>query len=92
LREILGSSDDPSPIDDSEHERGPRPWTFAFERHGAEVARIEKKWAGLLTEAFIDADRFRILLPRPDLEIDERLLILAAAVFVDLQYFEAKAG
>lgn len=68
-----------------------RPWTFAFERHGVEVARIEKKWSGLLKEAFLDADRFRILLPRPDLPLPERLLVLAAAVFVDLQYFEAKA-
>ena len=68
-----------------------RPWTFAFERHGDEVARIEKKWSGLLKEAFLDADRFRILLPRPDLSLPERLLVLAAAVFVDLRYFEAKA-
>jgi len=68
-----------------------RPWTFAFERNGGEVARIEKKWSGILSEAFTDADRFRILLPRPDVYLDERLLILAAAVFVDLQYFEAKA-
>ena len=67
-----------------------RPWTFAFERHGAEVARIEKKWAGVLTEAFTDADRFRILMPRPELTLEERILVLAAAVFVDLQYFEAK--
>ena len=69
-----------------------RPWTFAFERHGAEVARIEKKWSGLLKEAFTDADRFRILMPRPDLTLEERMLVLAAAIFVDLQYFENKAN
>jgi uncharacterized protein YxjI len=69
-----------------------RPWTFAFERNGAEVARIEKKWSGLLKEAFTDADRFRILMPRPELTLEERMLVLAAAVFVDLQYFEAKSG
>ena len=65
--------------------------TFAFERQGVEVARIEKKWSGILREGFTDADRFRILLPRSDVGLDERLLVLAAAVFVDLQYFEAKA-
>jgi uncharacterized protein YxjI len=69
-----------------------RPWTFAFERGGVEVARIEKKWSGLLREAFTDADRFRVLLPRPELGLTERLLVLAAAVFVDLQYFEHKAN
>jgi uncharacterized protein YxjI len=68
-----------------------RPWTFAFERHGSEVARIEKKWGGVLTEAFTDADRFRILMPRPELSLEERMLVLAAAIFVDLQYFERKA-
>lgn len=68
-----------------------RPWTFTFERHGREVARIEKKWSGALTEVFTDADRFRILMPLPELRLEERMLILAAAVFVDLQYFEAKA-
>lgn len=69
-----------------------RPWTFAFERQGVELARIEKKWSGALREVFTDADRFRILLPRPELRLEERLLVLAAAVFVDLQYFEAKAS
>jgi uncharacterized protein YxjI len=68
-----------------------RPWTFAFERQGDEIARIEKKWAGLWKEAFFDADRFRILMPRQDLSLPERLLVLAAAIFVDLRYFEAKA-
>jgi len=68
-----------------------RPWTFVFERNGNEVARIEKKWSGVLMEAFTDADRFRISM-RPELELEERILLLAAAVFVDLQYFEAKAS
>lgn len=69
-----------------------RPWTFAFLRNEAEVARVEKKWAGLLSEAFTDADRFRILFQAPDLRPDERALVLTAAVFIDLQYFERKAG
>lgn len=68
-----------------------RPWTFAFERHGSEVARIEKKWSGTLREIFTDADRFRILFSSPELSTAERLLILGAALFVDIQYFEAKA-
>lgn len=67
-----------------------RPWTFAFERQNHEVARIEKKWSGLLKEAFLDADSFRILYSTPELGLDERSLILAAGIFIDLQYFEQK--
>jgi uncharacterized protein YxjI len=69
-----------------------RPWTFAFLRNEAEVARVEKKWSGLLSEAFTDADRFRVLFQAPDLRPDERALVLTASVFIDIQYFEQKAG
>jgi uncharacterized protein YxjI len=69
-----------------------RPWTFAFQRDGRELARVEKKWAGLLQEAFTDADRFRIAFESPELGLDERSLVLAAGIFIDLQYFEQKAN
>lgn len=68
-----------------------RPWTFAFEREGRELARVEKKWSGMLQEAFTDADRFRIAFQSPELSFDERALVLAAGIFIDLQYFEHKA-
>ncbi len=69
-----------------------RPWTFAFERDGREVARVEKKWSGMLREAFTDADRFRVMFETPELGLDERSLVLVAGIFIDLQYFEKKAG
>jgi uncharacterized protein YxjI len=68
-----------------------RPWTFSFQRDGREVARIEKKWSGLLREMFTDADRFRVVFV-DSLDRDERLLLLAAAIFIDLRYFEKTAG
>jgi len=68
-----------------------RPWTFAFERDGRALARVEKKWSGMLQEAFTDADRFRVAFESPELSLDERALVLAAGIFVDLQYFERKA-
>lgn len=68
-----------------------RPWTFAFERDGRELARVEKKWSGMLQEAFTDADRFRVAFEAPELNADERALVLAAGIFIDLQYFERKA-
>jgi uncharacterized protein YxjI len=68
-----------------------RPWTFAFERDGHELARVEKKWSGMLREAFTDADRFRVVFQSHQLGLDERSLVLAAGIFIDLQYFEQKA-
>ena len=67
-----------------------RLWTFVFMRGGVEAARIEKKWGGLLAEGFTDKDRFRIQFGRVSLE--ERQLLLAGAIFIDLQYFENKGG
>jgi uncharacterized protein YxjI len=66
-----------------------RIWTFPFLKNGTEVARIEKKWAGLLSEVFTDADKFRIAFGRASLL--EKQLLLAAGIFVDLQYFEETA-
>lgn len=69
-----------------------RIWTFPFMRHGREVARIEKKWGGVLTEVFTDTDKFQIQFPEANLGQAERLLVLAAALFIDLRYFENKAN
>ncbi|HET6923870.1 MAG TPA: phospholipid scramblase-related protein [Anaeromyxobacteraceae bacterium] len=67
-----------------------RLWTFAFERQGVEVARVEKRWTGLLAEVFTDRDTFRLTFG-PSASATERLLVLAASLFVDLVYFERKA-
>ncbi|MCE3009562.1 MAG: hypothetical protein LW875_02990 [Proteobacteria bacterium] len=66
-------------------------WTFPITENGRPVALIEKKWSGLLKEVFTDADQFRLGFHESSLSNDDRKIILAAAVFVDLQYFEAKA-
>lgn len=67
-------------------------WTFPFYSKGNEVARIEKKWSGLLTELFTDKDIFRIVFVQNSLSDAVRWVILAAAVFVDLRFFETKAN
>lgn len=68
-------------------------WTFSFTRNGKELASIKKKWGGLLKEAFVDADTFLLEFKAGDrLNLEERKLLLAAALFIDLQYFEAKAN
>lgn len=69
-----------------------RIWTFQFTRLGTPVAKIEKKWSGILMEALTDKDRFRVEYTNDSLSEDERVLLLASAVFVDLLYFETKAS
>jgi hypothetical protein len=53
---------------------------------------VLKKWSGALTELFTDADSFRIEFEHPGISPDERALLLCAGVFIDMQYFEAKAN
>lgn len=65
-------------------------WTFPFRRHGQEYARILKKWSGIGYEMFTDRDNFLVEFDYPELSGDERALIVAAAVYVDLMYFERK--
>lgn len=68
-----------------------KPWTFAFSANGRAVAVVQKKWSGLLTEMITDADNFLIQVSDPALPLGHRVLLLAAAIFIDLQYFEKKA-
>ncbi|MGC4063285.1 MAG: phospholipid scramblase-related protein [Polyangiaceae bacterium] len=68
-----------------------RPWTFTFMRHGQVVATIRKQWSGALREVFTDADNFGVEFQPGPLHPIERRLLLAAAIFVDLMFFERKA-
>ena len=68
-----------------------RIWTFPFTTDGRERAVIAKKWSGVLKELVTDADNFAIHFADPTLRLDERKLLMAAALFIDLQYFERKA-
>lgn len=67
-------------------------WTFPIQKNGRDVSIIEKKWSGLSKEIFTDADNFRVRFTDGKLTADERLLLLAGAVFIDLLYFETKAS
>lgn len=67
-------------------------WTFYFFRRDQEVSRIEKKWSGLMSEAFTDRDNFKLTFSDRNLPTSQKALLLAAALFVDLIYFERKAG
>jgi uncharacterized protein YxjI len=69
-----------------------RLWTFPFKKRGREVARVQKKWGGLLTEGFTDRDTFLVEFIHAELSEQERQLVLAAALFIDLVYFENHAN
>ncbi|UYL08038.1 phospholipid scramblase family protein [Bdellovibrio sp. SKB1291214] len=66
-------------------------WTFPILKNNREAAVIRKKWSGLLKEAFLDADNFQLEFGQTELDENEKSLILASAIFIDLQYFERKA-
>ena len=68
-----------------------RLWTFPILRRGQELARISKKWSGFLSEVFTDRDNFVVNFSSENLSEAERQLILASAIFIDLQYFENRA-
>ena len=53
--------------------------------------QIRKRWSGGLKELFTDADNFAIELQPGPLSPVERRLLLVAAIFVDLMFFERKA-
>ena len=68
-------------------------WTFPFfNQFKIEAARIEKKWSGLLKEAFTDADNFRLEFIDQNLTDDQRKILIASSIFIDLIYFEKKAN
>lgn len=65
-------------------------WTFPFYERDNEVARVEKKWSGLVKEIFMDADNFHVSFGNIT-DTKHKQLILCSAFFIDLQYFERKA-
>jgi uncharacterized protein YxjI len=65
-------------------------WTFNFKRRELEVASVRKKWSGGFSEIFTDRDNFMVEFKHASLSEQEKTLILSAAMFVDLIYFEKK--
>ena len=70
--------------------RGPifRPNTFIVYQRGVEAGRVTKQWSGIGREVFTDADTFKIQMDTTKTNQDFALLILAAALAIDLDFFE----
>lgn len=69
-----------------------RIWTFPFRRSERELARVSKKWSGIGYEMFTDRDNFLVEYLDPRLSNDERALVLAASLYIDLKFFEHKGS
>lgn len=67
-----------------------RLWTFPLISDGRLVAKIAKRWSGAFSEALSDRDDFSVTFVDPALTHDQRMLVLAAAVYADLTWFERK--
>lgn len=67
-------------------------WAFPFIKNGRELALVEKKWSGLLTEIATDKDNFLVTFSDPTLDNKIKMVVLMSAIFIDVQYFEHKAS
>ncbi|ACL02823.1 Scramblase family protein [Desulfatibacillum aliphaticivorans] len=64
------------------------PWTFnILDEQDQEQGKITKKWSGLLTEGFTDADNFGVVFPR-DWPVERKALFLGAVFLIDFVHFE----
>jgi hypothetical protein len=57
---------------------------------GRQIASVQKKWSGVFSEVLTDRDNFLVEFTDSSMDQRERTLILAAALFVDIIYFEKK--
>lgn len=67
------------------------PWTFNVLYEEQQIGVITKKWSGLFTEGFTDADNFAVQYP---LELDPvfKTLLLGAVFLIDFVHFERKSN
>lgn len=65
-------------------------WTFTFLHQGKKIAEVKKKWSGVFTELLTDKDNFMVEFADPSLKEEEKKVVMASSVFIDLLYFERK--
>ena len=70
-----------------------RRYTFTLNNaSGQEMGRIVKQWGGILREGFTDADTFSIQFSDVERSQEIRLLLIASAFAIDLDFFESKGS
>jgi len=63
------------------------PWTFQIKRDGSECGKITKRWSGLLTEGFTDADNFGVTFP-VEWNAATKAVALGAIFLIDFVQFD----
>lgn len=74
--------------------RGPRfrPWTFWVDEGNTQVGKITKRFSGIGTEMFTDADNFDIEFLAPVAHQEQRMRMLVMGFVIDLKFFENKGN
>ena len=70
-----------------------RLWTFPiFDKRERTVGVITKRWQGLISEVFTDADAFYIDLASKQLTTEEKVLLFVSGISIDFDFFEENQG
>jgi hypothetical protein len=72
-----------------------RLWTFpVYNPAGLQVAEITKRWKGILSEAFTDADRYIVDFRETfnQWSDEQKAVLFAAAISIDFDFFENNQG
>lgn len=69
-------------------------WNYEIREHpgNAVVGRIRKRWSGLRQEMYTRGDKLTIEFGERDWTIEERSILLAAVIAIDLDAFEGAGG
>ncbi len=65
-----------------------KPWSFTVYADDRETGSIHKNFSGMLRKMITRADSFLIQIDDPKMNVIERKLVIAAAIAIDLDYFE----
>lgn len=67
-------------------------WTFEFHFRSKKLGTVQKKWSGLMNEAFTDRDNFTVSFADRDLSEETKAIMLSTCLMVDIIYFEKKGS
>jgi len=66
-------------------------WNFSITNNaGAEMGKINKKWAGALKEVFTTADKYNVSIDPSYAESNQKVAIVATAITIDMVLKESK--
>lgn len=63
------------------------PWTFKIIENGTQTGQITKKFSGIGTELFTDADNFAVVFPE-NANPEKKAVLLGTLFLIDMMFFE----